>query len=110
MKQSPRLPTGKMIKNEVRTMNRKANDAKRKSRSFPFPIPPFTIPPFTISPIHYPPLPHLRVIGTNLPRPNARPLTFNTTPIPQRLCSLARIIAFDSSASTIASICGDTIS
>jgi len=36
---------------------------------------------------------HLLVIGNILPLPKLRPLTFNTTPICQRLCSPDRIIA-----------------
>ena len=63
-----------------------------------------------LTPLPHKNLPYFRVIGTIRPRPKARLLTFNTTPICHRLCSLARIIAFDSSASTIASACGETAS
>ena|GEM_PF-2193932 len=37
--------------------------------------------------------PHFLVIGINLPLPNDFPLTFNTNPICQRLCSLVRMAA-----------------
>ena len=105
-KQPPPLPCGTFHTISIITHNNQTKGGRRHNKKFILPLSSFilALPPLPHSPIYF------LVIGTIRPRPKARLLTFNTTPICQRLCSLARIIPFDSSASTIASACGETTS